>query len=418
MLYCYSLIMMSMLSTASPDAFPVFENLPERPELPSPFVMMDGSQVETPEDWYDKRRPELKALFQHYVYGYMPDAPGITAKKEAEDAEILDGKGVLRQVVISTNGLPDDAPKIHLALFLPKSAATDFPIFLALNKCGNFTVLDESAIIKNEAAVYHDACPPLEELRGKDRDFWCIPYLISRGYGFATFHESDIDPDMDDFTDGIHPYYPELPGPDEARWGTIAAWAWGLQRAVDYLVTDPGVDAHKICVTGHSRRGKTALLAGAFDERIAVVNPHQSGTGGAALSRNNDQETVERINRVFPHWFNDVFPQFNDNEDKLPVDQHLLMALVAPRALIDTGGLQDTWANYEHALRALKAAAPVWEFLGVDGLKGEGMVLAPESITVDNAGKAVQYRRDTKHTMDQGYWEGILDFADLQFERK
>ncbi len=182
-------------------------------------------------------------------------------------------------------------------------------------------------------------------------------------------------------------------------------------------MTDDDVDNDRIAVIGHSRRGKTAPLTGAFDERIDLVVPHQSGTGGCALSRDNDQETVERINRVFPHWFNDVFTEFNDNEDKLPVDQHLLMALVAPRPLLDTAGLKDKWANYESALRALKAADPVYKFLGARGMVGSGMIVGDEKMTDDNAGNLMQYRRDTAHTLNVGYWNGILDFADRCFAK-
>lgn len=397
---------------------PPFDALAEQQALPDPFVMMDGTRIATAEDWYQKRRPELKLLFQHYIYGYMPGPVPIKADIEAPDTEILGGKGRLRQVAISFPSLPEDAPRVHLAVFLPKGAA-DVPVFIAMNKCGNHTVLADPAILINPEAYIHKECPgPPESIRGNDTNFWCIPYLIDRGYAFATFHESDIDPDFDDFTNGIHPYFPDLGCPDECKWGTIAAWAWGIQRCVDYLVSAPGIDKNRICVTGHSRRGKTALLAGAFDERIALVVPHQSGTGGAALSRDNDQETVERINRVFPHWFNDMYPKFGGHEAKLPIDQHLLMALVAPRPLLDTMGLQDKWANYDSSLRALRAAAPVWKLLGAKGMAGDGVLTEPQGIAKENAGSVLQYRRDTKHTMDQGYWKAILDFADIQFAGK
>src|SRR5690606_17708744 len=231
------------------------------------------------------------------------------------------------------------------------------PVFLALNKCGNYEVLPDPAIQYDPSAWCHDNCPQTEEAgRGSAEDFWSVAYLIERGYAFATFHESDIDPDKHDFTDGIHAAYAsEIPvGP--SSWGTIAAWSWGLRRCIDYLVTDAAINPAQVAVIGHSRRGKTALLTAALDERVALVVPHQSGTGGMALSRRNDQETTERINRVFPHWFCDNFTQFDLQEDKLPVDQHLLVALVAPRALLDTEGLLDTWANGKSALKGLVAA--------------------------------------------------------------
>jgi hypothetical protein len=398
------------IAGAAPQELVPFEQLPVIEALPDPFLMLDGTRVESPAQWMDDRRPELKRLFQHYVYGYLPEGPAILVREELPPVEVLDGKALLKQVEITLQGLPEHAPKIHLALFLPK-AKTPAPVFLALNKCGNQTVLPDEAIRPTDAWK-HDNCD--DDSRGSDADFWSIGYFIERGYAFATFHESDIDPDRNDFTDGIHPFYATMPVPEASRWGTIAAWAWGLHRCVDYLVSDPAVDKDAICLTGHSRRGKTALFAAAMDERVALVVPLQSGTGGMALSRNNTQETVERINRVFPHWFSDSFAQFNDHETRLPVDQHLLVALVAPRPLLDIAGLQDKWANYESALETLRAAAPVYELLGKPGVAGEGVVVAPAKITTENAGTLLQYRRDTKHLIDQGYWEAILDFADLQ----
>ncbi|HEX6985142.1 MAG TPA: acetylxylan esterase, partial [Planctomycetaceae bacterium] len=227
-----------------------------------------------------------------------------------------------------------------------------------------------------------------------------------------------IDPDKHDFTDGLHACLDYEDVPERSRPGTIAAWAWGLHRAVDYLTTDPDVDPQRICLTGHSRRGKTALFAAAMDERVALVVPHQSGTGGMALSRNNDQETVERINRVFPHWFADEFTSFDGREDRLPVDQHLLTALVAPRPLLETAGLEDVWANYESALRNLRAADPVYELLGKRGLVGDGVLTGDDEMTRDNTGELLQYRLDTKHEFNRDYWRGILDFADLHLGRE
>lgn len=397
------------------EPFPPAESLPSHPELPDPLKMFDGTPVKTKEQWYKERRPELKRLFQHYMYGYSPAAPKITATVRKTDREILGGKATLKEIQISFGLKGPNAPKIDLALFVPNMGKGPFPVFLALNKCGNHTVLPEEAISIDEDAWRHDGCK--KEGRGSDVDFWAVETLIDRGYAFATFHESNIDPDKHDFTDGVHPHYPDLAGPKSSHWGTIAAWAWGLQRCVDYLVTDPSVDKTRICVTGHSRRGKTALLAGAFDERIALVIPHQSGTGGCALSRNNNQETVERINRVFPHWFNDEFVKFDNKEDKLPIDQHLLMALVAPRALMDTEGKQDAWANFDSSLQALQAADVVYKFLGSEGIVGDGLIEDDEKITAANVGNLLQYRRDTPHTLNAGYWKAILDFADVYFSK-
>lgn len=390
------------------------ELLPVQSSLPDAFVDFAGLPVTGPEHWRAHRRPELIALFEHYVYGVAPVAPSIETRKEAEDSFVLDGLAQLRQIEIRFKDLPENAPRIHLALFLPARRRAPAPVFLALNKCGNQTVVPDEAVLINPRAYLHKECPgSADALRGKDTDFWCVRYLLERGYAFATFHESDIDPDEDNFADGIHPFYPQLNAPREAWWGTIRAWAWGLHRCVDYLVTDPDIDAKRIAVTGHSRRGKTALLAGALDERIALVVPHQSGTGGCALSRDNDQESVERINRVFPHWFNDVFPKFGGNEARLPVDQHLLIALVAPRALLDTEGSLDHWANPPRAFDALREADRVYKFLGAPGMMAEAPLDGKTPLTRGNTGNLAQLRLEAKHTLNQAFWAGILDFADL-----
>lgn len=399
--------------------FPAFDALPVQTGLPDVFTMMDGTKITTAQEWTEKRRPELIALFEHYVYGVAPGAPEIEVSETVPPQSILEGKGVLKQVSIRFKNLPgENAPRIRLALFLPAAASGPVPVFLALNKCGNYEVLPDPAIQYDPSAWCHDNCPQTEaEGRGSAEDFWNVAYLIERGYAFATFHESDIDPDKHDFSDGVHgAYASELPVAPNS-WGTIAAWSWGLRRCIDYLVTDPAINPAQVAVIGHSRRGKTALLTAALDERVALVVPHQSGTGGMALSRNNDQETTERINRVFPHWFCDNFVQFDLAEEKLPVDQHLLVALVAPRALLDTEGLKDAWANGKSALKGILAADAVFKLLGAPGIKGGGMIQGPAELTQANAGNLLQYRLDTDHTLNQDYWQGILDFADIQFGR-
>lgn len=404
--------------TSNQAPLPAAAELPARAELPDPFTMLDGTQVRTREDWLTKRRPELKRLFQHYVYGFAPEGVKISAEVTKENVDVLEGQATLKEVTIRFVGLPDAAPRIHLMLILPKAATAKSPVFIGLNSCGNQTVIPDAAVTIDEAAWCDAKCPqPKESGRGRDKNFWCVDYLVARGYGFATFHQSDVDPDRHDFTDGVHPFFKDLPGPKESHWGTIAAWAWGLSKATDYLVTDPGVDAKQICVIGHSRRGKTALFAGAMDERFALVVPHQSGTGGCALSRDNDQETVERINRVFPHWFADSFTAFDNNERKLPVDQHLLIALVAPRPLFDTEGIQDKWANYSSGFRAIQAADEVYKFLGSKGMVGDAPADVNTDVRGDEVGTLVQYRLDTVHTLTKDYWKGILDYADGHLDK-
>lgn len=416
-LVCSMGVLFMSMSHAQVPQFPEVKDLPIEKGLHDPFTTFDGKKITKPEEWYSIRRPELKNLFQHYMYGFAPEGPGIEVTVLEEDPNLFEGKATYKDIEIRFKSLPEDAPKMRLSLFVPNERTGAAPVFIGINKCGNHTILEEADIEKLDTS-YHASCE--KKTYGADgakEKFWCVEYLVSRGYALANFHESDIDPDKHDFTDGIHAQY-TLPHEAGAQWGTIRAWAWGFHRAVDYLVTDPDINPEQIALIGHSRRGKTALLAAALDERIALVVPHQSGTGGAAISRDSDQETVKRINDNFPHWFNDNYTLFNDNEYQMPFDQHLLMTLVAPRALLDTGGLKDTWANYPASLRAIQAASPVYEFLGAKGIVGEGMVNGEEdSITAENVSTIMQFRLDTRHTLNEDYWEGILDFADLQYER-
>jgi hypothetical protein len=225
----------------------------------------------------------------------------------------------------------------------------------------------------------------------------------------ATFYSGDIDPDRPDVREGIQPHFQkkgEKAGPHD--WGTIAAWAWGLQRAVDYLLTTQDIDRTRIAVVGHSRLGKTALLAGAFDERIALVVPHQAGCGGTAPSRGKVGESVKQINNGFPHWFNGAFKEFNDRPDRLLFDQNCLAALVAPRPMLFSNAVEDTWANPEGQFQVLLATDPVYRFLGVEGLGAKEM--PPPGKLLDS--RLGFYLRPGKHSMTKEDWKVFLDFAD------
>jgi hypothetical protein len=386
--------------------------------MPDLLTMQDGTKVLTADDWFQKRRPELKNLIQHYMYGFPPVASEtVTAEIVRTDHQSLQGKAVLQEIALRFG--PQSKGQINLLLIKPAKPKGKTPVWVGLNFNGNHTVLADPKIALPTSWM-RDSKPGVvnnratEAGRGTETDGWPAELLVDRGYALATAYYGDIDPDKPDWSDGVHSIYykPGQTKPAANEWGSVAAWAWGLSRMIDYLVSREEFDHAKIAAIGHSRLGKTALLAGALDERIAIVCPHQSGTGGCALSRDNNQETVERINRVFPHWFCGNFQAFGNHEDKIPFDQHAVMALCAPRAILDTEGLQDKWANYDNSFRSLQGAHKVYEFLGKKGLKAGRPVEQDEPFSDANFGELVQYRRDSKHVLSSDYWKRILDFSD------
>ena len=407
--------------TSAVQPFPEVSDLPEQAEMPDPLVMFDGTPVTSPQQWFDQRRPELKALFQHYMYGCMPPPPDdISWTVERANDDFFNGKAVKKEVVIDFG--PPGTPDLHLLVVIPKGRQGPAPVILGMNFCGNHTLVKDDSVAIPDTWVY-GGCPGNENNRstaggrGGRMDRWPVEYVIDRGYALASFCTTNLDPDSDvnDFTDGVHPHYfkPGQTEPGPHDWGTIAAWAWGAHRAVDYLSTDPLIDDERIAVYGHSRNGKAALLAAAFDERIDLAMPHQSGWGGMAPNRDNVGESVKSINRK-KTWFNDVFPQFNDQVNRFPFDQHSLVALVAPSPVLVTNAVEDEWADPEGQFRVLQAADSVYRFLGVEGLAADRR---PElGQLVDST--LGYYIRAGKHSVTHGDWEVFLNFADKQFQSR
>lgn len=399
---------------------PPAASLPVHSELPDPLVTFAGAKVASREQWTTQRRPELIRLFQHYMYGQLPAAPAnLKFEVERVDTGYFGGKATKREVTISFG--PPQAPKISLLVVVPNRPAGPKPVFLGINFCGNHTLLDDPKIALPSAWM-PDHCPGCQDHRATDagrgtqKDVWAVEQTIDRGYGLACFYCGDVDPDRNDFSDGVHPYIspPGEKGRGPHDWGTIAAWAWGVHRAVDYLVTDRDIDKTRIAVVGHSRLGKTALLAGALDERIALVIPHQAGCGGTAPSRHHVGETVRQINDRFPHWFCDEFKQFNDQVERLPFDQHCLVALCAPRPVLLSNAQEDTWADPDGQFRVLQAADPVYRLLGSPGLTASQ--LPPLDRLLESP--LGYYIRPGKHAMTTADWKTFLAFADRHFGKK
>jgi hypothetical protein len=405
--------------------FPDAASLPPRPELPDPLVFLDGRPVASAREWREARRPELKALFQHYMYGEIPPRPPeMEFKVGAVHQDALGGKARLKLVEVRCG--PAGAPRMDLLVIVPNARSGPVPVFLALNFCGNHAVIADPRVPLSRGWVY-SSCKGSQDGRATDAAHgaqaadWAVEETVARGYALATFCSADIDADRAGEAGNLPAWFarPESrvvrPGPQDR--GSIALWAFGFHRAVDDLEPDPEIDAARIAAVGHSRNGKTALLAAAFDERIALAIPHQAGCGGTSPSRGKVGESVEQINKGFPHWFNGEFKKFNAAPERLPFDQHALAALCAPRPVLFSNAAEDTWANPDGQFEVLRAAEPVYKLLGAGGLES---ATRPELGKL-SGGKLGYYIRAGQHSMTREDWQAFLEFADrhlAQLEQK
>ncbi len=390
-----------------------------RATLPPLLETEAGAPVATRADWFGARRPELRNLVQMHEYGFLPPPPArMQVEVLLDDPAFMGGAATLKLVRLMIG--PPEAPAIDLLLVAPNDVDAPSPVILGLNFMGNHSTLADPRIPlstqwipeRGEGVVDNRAT---EASRGTSAGRWPFEQAVERGYAIATFYHGDVDPDRDDFTDGVHPHI-ALDGATQRTahsWGSLAAWAWGMHRAVDYLTGEPLVDAERIAVMGHSRNGKAALLAAALDDRIALTISNQSGCGGAALSRRKVGETVAAINTRFPHWFNLQFRAYNDNEDAMPIDQHSLLALIAPRPLLVASAEDDAWADPEGEFLSLVEVSPVYALLGAGGLSDTRMPAVNRLVR----GTLGYHIRPGGHGVGAEDWSVFMDFADDHFKR-
>jgi hypothetical protein len=402
-------------------------------ELPDLLSGVDGRPVRSAQDWLDWRRAEVLNLFTAQMYGKVPISE-ITTRVELISYEpgALGGLATRKEITLHFS-TPAYATQMHLLLYLPNQRPPA-PVFLGLNFYGNHCIHPDPGISLSSAWMMdgegfgcynHHAT---QASRGCQQNRWQVERLLNRGYATATAYYGDLDPDFDDgFQNGVHPLFyasgQTLPAPDEmgsivagARpgchpldgMGSVAAWAWGLSRALDYLQSDPDVDVQRVIVHGHSRLGKTALWAGALDERFAAIISNNSGCGGAALSRRCFGETVRMVNEEFPHWFCTNFHAYNDRENELPFDQHMLIALMAPRPVYIASAAEDLWADPRGEFLAGLHASPVYRLFGEGGMAAEEMP-ALEQPVLSRIGYHI---RGGGHDVTAYDWERFMDFTD------
>lgn len=408
---------------AQPAGFNYDESRVPDYELPELLESNAGEPIETPAAWRNIRRPEILELFRTHVYGRVPRDvdTGILSVIQEESDNALGGIAIRRQVRLYLKA-EGEKPFIDVLIYLPKQAVKDgnaVPIFTGLNFNGNHTITPEKEVpvhqkwTRNDPRMGHKNNRANEGSRGLKAYRWQVEMLIKEGFGLATAFYGDIDPDYDDgWQNGVHRLFASSKGLDADHWGSIATWAWGLSRMMDYFEIDEDIDHERVAVTGLSRLGKTSLWAGAEDERFALVISTDSGCGGAALSRRQFGETVKRINTSFPHWFCDNFTKYNDNEHRLPVDQHMLVALMAPRPVYIASAIEDVWADPKGEFLSGREANPVYRLFDRRG------TVEQKHPAVDRpVGDFIGYHmRSGDHDANQFDWEQYIKFARRHFD--
>jgi dienelactone hydrolase len=340
--------------------------------------------------WVARRAEILRAIDAH-VYGPPPPPISPRATKQKIAPALASGLEGVEQWRVELG----EAGAFHLVLALPPSIAQPAPLILMQNFSGNRAAFPgRPEAIAAPLLYYPWICkyaaldPVLEAVFGEHINVPPFELIAARGYALALVYAGDVVPDRPrDARVSLSRFAPK-------ETGALSAWAWVHARALDVLLQDERVDAKRVAVWGQSRQGKASLLAGARDERFAAVISLQSGRGGDAPTQHRSGESVRAILAQFPHWF---APHYRDyTRADPPVDQHQLIAAIAPRPLLTGHARRDAWADPAGARSALAAAAPVWDALG-----------APRPSVFMRAGRHGIVRED---------WLQTLDFLDARMK--
>ena len=381
--------------------------------LPDPLSGKDGKKITTANAWNSTQRPYIYHLFEENVYGRYPliKIPAKFVVREI-NRHALNNTAVRKQVRIYF--LPDTSVYMDLLLYLPVAAKKPVAVFAGYNFSGNHTIAPDTGIFlskhwvdeRSKGAVNNRAT---DSSRGSSASQWQVNEILKHGYGLAVVYYGDIEPDNPDgWKTGIRTTLRNALQIKPEEWSAIGAWAWGLAGVMDYLEQDKEIDHRKIAVIGHSRLGKAALWAGASDQRFSIVISNESGEGGAALSKRWYGETVGIINQKFPHWFVANYKKYADNTAALPVDQHMLLSLMAPRPLYVASAEGDQWSDPKGEFLAARNADPVYALFNKKGIGTNNMPGLHQPV-----GETVRYHiRAGKHDVTLYDWQQYLSFAD------
>jgi hypothetical protein len=369
---------------------------PELPNLnlPELLISQDGKKIQSENTWTEKRRPEILQLFENNMYGEVPtDFDSLSFEVVHENKMAMNGNAKLKEISINVYR-NNQSLTINVVLFIPNQAQKPAPAFLLINH-RNTENIDPARVVK--------------------MDFWPAEEVIARGYAVAAFHVGDVAVDnKETYNQKVLRLYPEqTEKPNGMK--AIGAWGWGASRVMDYFEKDPDLDFSKVAVIGHSRGGKAALWCGAQDERFAITISNNSGCTGAALARRKTGERVADINKNFPHWFCDNYNNFNSDEDNLPIDQHMLIALMAPRAVYVASASDDAWADPKGEFLSMKYAEPAFALFDINPLPIHEQ---PQINSLIKSLRLGYHLRKGGHGLELYDWERYMDFADDYFASK
>jgi len=385
--------------------------------LPDVLVFNNGTPVKTKKDW-ERRRSEIYTIFEKEVFGVVPEWKGhVKSTIVSQKTDAFGGLARRKEVRLDfING--DKKVSVMVLIYLPQNTK-DAPVFLSYNFDGNHTTTMEPDVLITDSWVSNNKEYGISDNRANEKgrggavSRWPVKEIVSRGFGVATVYYGDVDPDFDDgFKNGIQRLFDSKR--DSTSWGSIAAWSWGLSRIMDYFETDKDINSKRVIVMGHSRLGKTSLWAGACDLRFAMTISNNSGCSGAALSKRIFGETVGRINNAFPHWFCDNYKKYSLKEELMPVDQHELLALIAPRPLYVASAAEDLWSDPKGEFLSCVYASPVYELLGMKGLPSKEMPALSKPLI----GTIAYHIRPGKHDVTLYDWQCYMDFAANYFKLK
>ncbi len=375
-----------------------------RYDLPPLLVSSTGKPITTPEAWHNLRRPEILSLFSSLIYGRVPQPAhpvNVSFEVVKKDPDFMNGKATRKDVKIH---LDNENGKIsmHFLVFTPNQAEKPVPAFLK-HSFNNTQSNDFDASTSNP---------------GRLKNGWPLGDFFDRGYGFCAVYQQDLVGHNEvEFLKGIHKlFYPKGQSfPKAHEWGVLSACAWGASRGMDYLETDPDIDHTRIAIMGHSKMGKATLWTAAQDTRFALAISAQSGCAGAALWRRKSGETLKKMVTRFPYWLCRNAWKFVENEDDLPVDQHMLLACIAPRPVYVHSSTEDTWADSRGEYLSAYHASEVYRLLGGTGLKSPKTPEIRQPVLNSDVGYHI---REGGHSIQMYDWLRFMDFADIHLKKE